>query len=227
MEIPSEAPVMTLPGVILFPQALLPLYIFEPRYRQMLADVLASHRMFCVAMQQPEATREEPAGIAGLGLVRVSLENPDGTSHLILHGLTRVRLVETVRRRPYRIARLETLPPANAETVMVDALIAKVRELVAERIKQGFAPKLPILTDEAAPAEAGASAPAAAALGKGLSGYLDTLEDGDRVVDLVSCTLLSDAHQRQQLLETVDVEERLKHLIHFLMAEIRRHRKKS
>ena len=43
MKLPSEVPVMTLPNATLFPQALLPLYIFEPRYRRMLADTLASH----------------------------------------------------------------------------------------------------------------------------------------------------------------------------------------
>ena len=49
---------MTLPNATLFPQALLPLYIFEPRYRQMLADALHSNRMFSVAMQRPGNSRE-------------------------------------------------------------------------------------------------------------------------------------------------------------------------
>ena len=49
MELPSAVPVMTLPSATLFPQALLPLYIFEPRYRRMLADTLKAHRMFIVA----------------------------------------------------------------------------------------------------------------------------------------------------------------------------------
>jgi ATP-dependent Lon protease len=44
MKIPNEVPIMTLPNATLFPQALLPLYIFEPRYRQMLADALHSNR---------------------------------------------------------------------------------------------------------------------------------------------------------------------------------------
>ncbi|MBI3192595.1 MAG: LON peptidase substrate-binding domain-containing protein, partial [Pedosphaera parvula] len=60
MEIPSEVPVMILPNAILFPQAMLPLHIFEPRYRRMLADALHSHRMFCVAMQKPGCVRETP-----------------------------------------------------------------------------------------------------------------------------------------------------------------------
>ena len=96
-------PVMTLPSATLFPQALLPLYIFEPRYRQMLADMLKADRMFSVAMQKPGKQRETPCEVAGLGLIRVSVSHQDGTSHLILQGLTRVELVETVRGLGYRV----------------------------------------------------------------------------------------------------------------------------
>src|SRR5205814_10186063 len=97
MDIPSQVPVMTLRDATLFPQALLPLYIFEPRYRRMLADMLRSERMFSVAMQKPGRTRETPCSVAGLGLIRVSVGHDDGTSHLILQGLARVEIVGMVR----------------------------------------------------------------------------------------------------------------------------------
>src|SRR5262245_66061767 len=58
--------------------ALLPLYIFEPRYRKMLADALKSHRMFTVAMQRPGQNREAPCPVAGLGLIRRSEERRVG-----------------------------------------------------------------------------------------------------------------------------------------------------
>src|SRR5512142_3334816 len=106
MKIPREVPVMTLPNATLFPQALLPLYIFEPRYRQMLADALHSNRMFAVAMQKPGTSRETPLPIAGLGLIRASVAHRDGTSHLVLQGLARVELESAVRYKPYRISRI-------------------------------------------------------------------------------------------------------------------------
>src|SRR3979411_1417729 len=118
MKIPSEVPVMTLPNATLFPQALLPLYIFEPKYRQMLSDALHSNRMFLVAMQRPGSTRELPSPVAGLGLIRVSVGHRDGTSHLILQGLARVELAEAVRYKPYRIQRIrgvETPPGAKVK----------------------------------------------------------------------------------------------------------------
>src|SRR5882757_1516626 len=138
MKLPREVPIMTLPNATLFPQALLPLYIFEPRYRQMLADALHSNRMFSVAMQRPGSGREIPSPVAGLGLIRVSVGHRDGTSHLILQGLARVELEETVRYKPYRVQRIRPLrsPPCN--DLVVDALVGKVRELLEERVKLGL-----------------------------------------------------------------------------------------
>src|SRR5437870_12882009 len=103
MKMPREVPIMTLSNATLFPQALLPLYIFEPRYRQMLADALHSNRMFSVAMQKQGSNRETPSAVAGVGLIRVSVGHRDGTSDLILQGLALVELEEAVRYKPHRV----------------------------------------------------------------------------------------------------------------------------
>ena len=145
MKLPEEVPVMTLPNATLFPQALLPLYIFEPRYRKMLVDSLNTNRMFSVAMQRPGRTREIPSTVAGLGLIRVSVGHNDGTSHLVLQGLARVQLVEAVRYKPYRIQRILPLETPPVNDVVVEALLAKVRELIEERIKLGMNFPMPTL----------------------------------------------------------------------------------
>ncbi len=137
MKLPSDVPVMILPNATLFPQYLLPLYIFEPRYRRMLADALDHNRMFAVAMQKPGNTRETPLPIAGLGLIRVSVGHPDGTSHLVLQGVARVQLMETVYYKPYRIQRIRPLETPPCDNSVVDGLLTKVRKLLAERIELG------------------------------------------------------------------------------------------
>src|SRR5436189_1137425 len=225
MELPREVPVMTLPNAILFPQAMLPLYIFEPRYQRMLSDALGSHRMFSVAMQKPGRSRETPCAVAGLGLIRASVARKDGTSNLVLQGLARVELTATVRYRPYRVHRIRALESAATDSVAVDALTVKVLELVSERLEQGFELPLHVLkklgqlddldTDELPPDFA---------LKQGIE-ILAKLNNPDQIADLVSCTLLSSPTERQLLLETIDLETRLKHLIHFLMSEIRRQQK--
>jgi ATP-dependent Lon protease len=222
MKIPREAPVMTLPNATLFPQAFLPLYIFEPRYRRMLVDALHSHRMLAVAMQRPGNKRESPSAVAGLGLIRVSVGHRDGTSHLILQGLVRVELEEAVRYRPYRVQRIRSLQARPCDTVAADALLAKVRELLEERIRLGLPFPLPGMS----PPPAGSGAPKSPPFsGKEILEHLDAITDPEQAVDLVSGAVLPGAVERQSILETVEVEARLRRLIQFLLAEIRRHRK--
>ena len=223
MELPAAVPVMTLPSATLFPQALLPLYIFEPRYRQMLADMLKSDRMFSVAMQKPGNKRESPCMVAGLGLIRVSVGHQDGTSHLILQGLTRVELVETVQTRPYRVANIRPLQAAPTDSVVIDALVAKVHELVEERVRLGPFPfPFSAFKNADGPKKKGATSKFSA---REILDYLESLTDPDQMADLVSCALLPGAVERQTILETVRLEDRLKHLIHFMMEEVKRARK--
>ena len=212
---------MTLPNATLFPQALLPLYIFEPRYRQMLADALHSDRMFSVAMQKPGSTRETPSPIAGLGLIRVSVGHRDGTSHLILQGIARVELETAVRYKPYRIQRIRPLETPPCDNVKVDALVAKVRELLEERIHLGLPFPFPVMSPDKTennPVPTSFSP-------KEILNYLDSINDPEQAADLVSCAVLPGAAERQTILETVDVEARLRRLIYFLLAEIRNKRK--
>jgi len=222
MKIPREVPVMTLPNATLFPQALLPLYIFEPRYRQMLADALHSNRMFSVAMQRPGSTREVPSPVAGLGLIRVSVGHRDGTSHLILQGLARVELEDAIRYKPYRIQRIRALHTPPCDNVKVDALVAKVRELLEERIALGLPFPFPVMSP-AQPESSKTTSPSFSP--KEILTYLDSITDPEQAADLVSCAVLPGAAERQSILETVDVEARLRRLIHFLLAEIKNKRK--
>jgi ATP-dependent Lon protease len=221
MKLPAEVPVMTLPNATLFPQAFLPLYIFEPRYRQMLADALHSDRMFSVAMQKPGSKREIPSLVAGLGLIRVSVGHRDGTSHLILQGLARVELEEAVRDKPYRIQRIRPLKTPPCDNVTVDALVAKLRELLVDRINLGLTFPFPVM----APAKSESNPAPPSFSPKEIMHYLDSVTDPEQAVDMVSCAVLPGGVERQAILEIVDVEARVRRLIHFLLAEIQAKRK--
>lgn len=211
---------MTLPNATLFPQALLPLYIFEPRYRQMLADALHSHRMFSVAMQKPGTVRESPVPVAGLGLIRVSVAHSDGTSHLILQGVTRIELEEAVRYRPYRIQRIRPLQTPPCDQAKVDQLITRLRDLLRQRADLGLTFPFPVMsTGKGKEGKSPAVSP------RDILNYLDSIKDPEQAADLVSCAILPNAAERQAILETVEVEDRLRRLIHFLLAEIRQKRK--
>jgi len=218
--LPREVPVMILPNATLFPQALLPLYIFEPRYRRMLADSLHSHRLFAVAMQRPGSTRETPTPIAGLGVVRVAVEHKDATSHLILQGLARVQLGAAVRYKPYRKHRIEVLSAPPCDNVAVDALVEKLRDLLEQRIHLGLPFPFPV-----SPAPDNDTTKASGISASEVLKYLGSIENPAQLADLVSCAVLPDARERQTILETVAVDTRLRRLIQFLLADIRRHGK--
>lgn len=219
VKLPREVPVMTLANATLFPQALLPLYIFEPRYRRMLTEVLNSTRMICVAMQQPGSSRERPLPVAGLGLVRVCVGHKDRTSHLILQGVARVELEETVRYKPYRIQRVRPLTTPPCDSVAADALLARVRELIQERFALGL--PFPFMSNggpEGTPHPPPVSA-------KEVISYIDSIPSPEQAADLVSCAVLPGAEERQSILEALDVETRLRRLIKFMVHEIQTQRK--
>src|SRR6266576_1189601 len=105
MKLPDQVPVMPLPGAVLFPHALLPLYIFEGRYREMLEHALHHHRMFSVTLIKPSCpdwqAPEDFFHLATVGLIRACVGRGDGTSNLILQGLQRVRFAGFEQEAPF------------------------------------------------------------------------------------------------------------------------------
>ncbi|SIO59689.1 hypothetical protein SAMN05444166_6142 [Singulisphaera sp. GP187] len=105
-----------LPGLVFFPHAILPLHIFEPRYRQMTEDALAEGDRLITMVQQRDDAPESAAGvpaveeIACLGRIFQHQRLPDGRFNLLLLGLKRVRLGrELPSEKLYRLAEAETL----------------------------------------------------------------------------------------------------------------------
>ncbi len=199
--LPQQVPVMPLPGALLFPHALLPLYIFEPRYRQMLKHALGHHRMFCVALLKPHCVAwQSPADFfqtAGVGLIRACVERGDGTSNLILQGLERVRFTDFEQKAPFPIATIERLESDSDSSVETDALATKVLELYSN-LKADGPRQLPPKVDR----------------------YLSDLSDPAMLADLVASTFVSDPLRRQRVLEELSVNQRLRLVIQYLLDEI-------
>src|SRR5438876_10537591 len=125
--LPKKLPVMPLPGAVLFPHALLPLYIFEPRYRQMLKHALQHHGMFCVTLIKPSCPEwhapEDFFHFATAGLIRACVGRGDDISDLILQGLQRVRFSSFQQETPFPIARIDIIESRNdTATVETEAL---------------------------------------------------------------------------------------------------------
>ena len=199
IEIPTEVPVMALSNAVLFPHSLLPLYIFEQRYREMLSHTLDGDRMFSVALIKrgiEEAKGiEDLCRVAGVGLIRACVGNENGTSNLILQGLVRVRLLGLAQEKPFRVARVELVKSELGNQIEAEALSTKVLELCA-RIEEIGVPLPPNLMD-----------------------HLRQLESPEILSDVVSAAFVTEPFQRQQLLEAHEVCDRLRLLIQFLRSQ--------
>jgi len=129
-------PLFPLPDLILFPGVLLPLHIFEPRYRQMIEDLLDGNGnlvMGTVLEEQPSGTKKNPEvePVAGMGQVENYQQMPDGRFLILLRGLSRVRIEEVPSDRLYRKVAVkpvkETEPESGEEeTALREALMKAI-----------------------------------------------------------------------------------------------------
>ncbi len=144
-------PIFPLPNVVLFPNVFLPLHIFEPRYREMVADTLDGDRMIGMALLRPgwESDYEGrpavfPIGCAGLITHQERL--PDGRYNIILRGLQKFRIREEEGGRSYRVAHIEKIDEPG-DVVDVGEIRAARRKLEALLVPQpsgrGHDPKVP------------------------------------------------------------------------------------
>ena len=135
--LPPSLPVFPLPNVVLFPNVFLPLHIFEPRYRDMVADALSGDRLIGMVLLRPgwEGDYEGrppvyPIGCAGLITHHEQL--PDGRYNIVLRGLEKFRVLDEDDSHSYRLARVETVdePPVEAQRDEMRAARRRLEELL-------------------------------------------------------------------------------------------------
>jgi Lon protease-like protein len=117
--LPSVVPMFPLPNVVLFPRMVLPLHIFEPRYRAMTQAALEGDRYIAMALLQPGGKgpgdgRPAVHSVLGLGRILEDTRLEDGRYNLILCGVARLRLLREVSEDPFRRAEVELLPERPA-----------------------------------------------------------------------------------------------------------------
>ena len=149
--LPPTIPIFPLPNAVLFPNVFMPLHIFEPRYRQMVADALEGDRIIGMVLLKPgfEANYEGrppiyPVGCAGV--ITHSEALADGRYNIVLRGIEKFAVTGEDRSRPYRLAHIEPMPELISETDR--PLLRKDRQrleaLLAAAIERGGAdPKFP------------------------------------------------------------------------------------
>ena len=148
--IPNRLPVFALPNVVFFPKTYLPLHIFEPRYRQMVADTAMGHR--CIAMALLKEGWESdyygnPAIYPTLCVGRIMSAQPlpDGRSNILLQGLERCDIQEEHFEKPYREATIRLTPQpiekglaADVRRALIELLSRYLQTREGDTAWQGF-----------------------------------------------------------------------------------------
>jgi Lon protease-like protein len=152
-KLPSVIPIFPLEEAMLFPGVSRPLYIFEPRYRAMVADALKGDRIIGMTTLKPgyEANYEGRPPIYAIGCAGVITdveELSDGRFNILLRGLVKFRVTGEDESRPYRLARVDAMPevPDDAEK----AALREQRRRLEALVTKGSDSKVPpeIVDDE-------------------------------------------------------------------------------
>ena len=145
--LPQIIPVFPLPNLVLFPKVRVPLHIFEARYREMVSEVAASHRIIGMTLLKGDWEREyyghpDMFVVGCAGRIDEMVKLPDGKFNLVLEGLCEFRVIEELRDRSFRRAKVEWCPAQRAELEtdheVMEALHALLVTYVGDAARQAW-----------------------------------------------------------------------------------------
>ena len=191
---PDVVGILPLRGTVLFPQAVVPLGAGRVSSLRLIEEAVQGGRLVgAVTQKDPKDDAPGADGLHSVGTLTVihkALKQPDGSLRLIAQGVGRFRLVEIVQTEPYLKARIEPIEEQSpAQDLELEALVRSVTSLFAKVVLLS-----PALPDE-------------------LVAVLDNVEGPGAVADLIAASFPAlPLALKQELLETVNVRERLSKL---------------
>ena len=193
-------PVLPLKETVVFPESMTPLAVGQERSIKLIDHVVSGERM--LALMTVRNTEADPPGwddlysVGTVAVVHKMIKVPDGTLRILVQGLQRVRLVKPQQEDPYLVAELAELPDIVPDSPDVEALTRNVQQQFAHII--GMTPYLPEELQLAAA----------------------NVDDPSALCHLIASTLRLKTDERQELLEMVNVEERLRAVSLILSREV-------
>lgn len=194
----ESVPLFPLPNVVLFPRAVLPLHIFEQRYKTMTADALGGQADIAMALLKPgweKSYHARPAiePVVCVGRIVSSEKLPDGKYNFLLQGRTRARILRETEGRPYRVADLQPLE----EVPVMEIDLGEHRKRMVKVFNEGALSKTTL----------------ARQFRQMLEGVFPTRD----IADLVAFNLLDDVEIKQSLLAEPDVRTRVARTVEELL----------
>jgi Lon protease-like protein len=189
-----EAPLFPLPNVVLFPRAVLPLHIFEERYKAMTADAMEGDRQIAMALLRCGWEKDyyaHPAiePVVCVGTIVSCEKLPDGKYNFLLQGHTRARIVRESTGRPYRVA--ELVPLEQSPALEID--LSEHRAQMSALFNEGALSRTTL----------------ARQFRHMLEGPFPTAD----IADLIAFNLIDDVCTKQELLAQTDVRARVERAV--------------
>jgi ATP-dependent Lon protease len=201
LEFPAALPVLPLKETVVFPQSMSPLAIGQERSVRLIDDVVAGDRLLALITAK-DASLDSPSwddiyDVGTVALVHKMIKVPDGTLRILVQGIERIKLEHRLDTDPYLLGEFSALPDVLIETPEVEALTRNVQGLFGRII--GLAPYLPEELQLAAA----------------------NVDDPSALCHLVASTLRTiKTEERQEILEEVNVEQRLRLVSQILNREL-------
>jgi ATP-dependent Lon protease len=201
LEFPAALPVLPLKDTVVFPQSMSPLAIGQERSVRLIDDVVAGDRLLALVTAK-DSSLEAPSWddiyeVGTVALVHKMIKVPDGTLRILVQGIERIKLEHRLDSDPYLLGEFSALPDVLIETPEVEALTRNVQGLFARII--GLAPYLPEELQLAAA----------------------NVDDPSALCHLVASTLRTiKTEERQEILDEVNVEQRLRLVSQILNREL-------
>ena len=201
LQFPAALPVLPLKETVVFPQSMSPLAIGQERSVQLIDDVVAGDRLLALITAKDSSVEspgwDDTYDVGTIALVHKMIKVPDGTLRILVQGIERVRLERRLGTDPYLLGEFSALPDVLEETPELEALTRNVQGLFARII--GLAPYLPEELQLAAA----------------------NVDDPSALCHLVASTLRTiRTEERQEILEEVNVEQRLRTVSAILSREL-------
>ncbi len=200
-KIGNTLPVLPIRNAVLFPGAVAPFDVGREKSVALVEDldnlgspVIAIFAQRDSAVDDPGFDDMYPVGCAAR--VLKALKHSSGNYSLILQGLTRIRMQSLVQVAPYLKARIQKLESPPAEDVEVEALAMSLRDIAKQVIQL-----MPELPREAA-------------------SLIDSIQEPGALADLVAANLDAPVEEKAQLIETVDVKERIRKVLRLLTRQL-------
>src|SRR3954452_22642248 len=132
LTIPNSLPILPIRNIVVFPGTVMPLNVGRQKSKNLLDEVMPAEKMVGVLTQKnPDVEDPQLGDLNSVGVAAMILKLfklPDGNQSIIVHGLTRFRLLEVTQNDPFAMGRIEVLEDILVPSPGLDALMASVRQ---------------------------------------------------------------------------------------------------